>query len=227
MTEDRRAGPARGAPGAGRPDERESLDTAVPVRRSGVPWIDDLRGRVAERPGQRTGGRVWAAVALVLVPREGAHPADPRDLELLLIERARREGDPWSGHMGLPGGRWEPADADALVTAMRETREETGIALSERHLIAELDDYVPMWRPNADLVVRSFVFALPARPLTEPSDEVAQVLWTSLAGLAACACRAEVDLRGTPIEVDAFRCGPHVVWGMTHRILCGLLERLC
>jgi 8-oxo-dGTP pyrophosphatase MutT (NUDIX family) len=31
------------------------------------------------------------------------------DLEVLLIKRARREGDLWSGHMALPGGRRDPA----------------------------------------------------------------------------------------------------------------------
>src|SRR4051794_19544078 len=46
--------------------------------------------------------------------------------EILLCRRARRAGDPWSGHMGLPGGRCEPADRDALATAVRETREEVG-----------------------------------------------------------------------------------------------------
>ena len=37
---------------------------------------------------------IWAAVALVLVPDPDA---------LLLIRRAELAGDPWSGHIGLPG----------------------------------------------------------------------------------------------------------------------------
>ena len=40
----------------------------------------------------------WAAVAVVLTP-------DPDSV--LLIRRAERTGDPWSGHMALPGGRRE------------------------------------------------------------------------------------------------------------------------
>ena len=40
-----------------------------------------------------------AAVALVL------RPGDAGELELLLIKRADYEGDPWSGHVALPGGR--------------------------------------------------------------------------------------------------------------------------
>jgi hypothetical protein len=67
-----------------------------------------------ERLGTRLAGRVpttvedpllaRAAVALVVVPDPDA---------LLLIRRAERPGDPWSGQMGLPGaeqsGRPRPA----------------------------------------------------------------------------------------------------------------------
>ena len=62
-----------------------------------------------------------AAVALVLVPRA------PDDADLLLIRRATREGDPWSGQIGLPGGRLSPEDASLEDAAMRETFEETGL----------------------------------------------------------------------------------------------------
>ena len=51
-------------------------------------------------------------------------------LELLLIKRARSERDPWSGHMALPGGRRDPDDTSLLDTAVRETREETGLDLA-------------------------------------------------------------------------------------------------
>ena len=54
---------------------------------------------------------IWAAVALVLVPAPDS---------LLLIRRAERAGDPWSGQIGLPGGRRDPGDPDLLATALRE-----------------------------------------------------------------------------------------------------------
>ena len=63
-----------------------------------------------------------AAVALMLRERSGR-------LELLVIQRAEKAGDPWSGHMALPGGRREPGDRDAYDTARRETLEEVGIDL--------------------------------------------------------------------------------------------------
>src|ERR671920_2114796 len=76
---------------------------------------------------------IWAAVAAVLTPAPDS---------ILLIRRADRSGDPWSGHMALPGGRREPGDTDLLATAIRETAEELGIELAHDDLAGHLDDVV-------------------------------------------------------------------------------------
>src|SRR3990172_9746127 len=66
-----------------------------------------------------------ARAAVALVFREG------RDgLELLFIKRAEHERDPWSGHIGFPGGRSEPGETDLRTTVARETAEETGLDLA-------------------------------------------------------------------------------------------------
>src|SRR5512147_1311947 len=63
-----------------------------------------------------------AAVAILLAERDG-------DAHALLIQRAERPGDPWSGHMAFPGGHREPHEHDLFLTAARETFEEVGIDL--------------------------------------------------------------------------------------------------
>ena len=70
-------------------------------------------------PGQRE-----AAVALVLQPQVSG-------LRALFILRAKKEGDPWSGQMALPGGHREAIDADLVETARRETQEEIGLDLNQ------------------------------------------------------------------------------------------------
>ena len=83
--------------------------------RSAADVVEAAVSTTAELSEQPSGGR--AAVALVL--RENA--GDP---EILLIRRAERKGDPWSGHMAFPGGREDARDESLLETALRETREE-------------------------------------------------------------------------------------------------------
>ena len=51
------------------------------------------------------------------------------DAEVLFIKRAARVGDRWTGHIALPGGKREPADASDRATSSRETREEIGLNL--------------------------------------------------------------------------------------------------
>ena len=51
--------------------------------------------------------------------------------EILLIRRADREGDPWSGHIAFPGGRVDPTDISTQATAERETLEEIGLDLQK------------------------------------------------------------------------------------------------
>ncbi|MEZ5557393.1 MAG: hypothetical protein R3E86_02440, partial [Pseudomonadales bacterium] len=49
-----------------------------------------------------------AAVAVIL--REVPAAGDCQT-EILFIQRAQKDGDPWSGHMAFPGGHLDPTDA--------------------------------------------------------------------------------------------------------------------
>ena len=95
-----------------------------------APGWDALCAALAVHEAQRveTKGR-RAAVALVLRERDDGRP------ELLFIRRAEHEKDPWSGHMGFPGGRAERGDASLEATAVRETLEETGLVVDPGELV--------------------------------------------------------------------------------------------
>jgi 8-oxo-dGTP pyrophosphatase MutT (NUDIX family) len=158
-----------------------------------------------------------AAVALVLAPSES------RGHELLLVRRAQRAGDPWSGHMALPGGRQEPGDEDLLATARRETFEEVGIELPSETLLGALDDLSPRSAPQR-IAVRPFVFGLARRPRVIENDEIALHVWTPLDELATSLSTTEIFHLGALQRLPSYVVGEHVVWGMTQRILEPFLE---
>ena len=162
---------------------------------------------------------VWAAVAIVLAPDPDA---------LLLIRRAERTGDPWSGHMALPGGRREPGDSDLLATAIRETSEEVGFALLPQDLAGSLDDVVPRTPVLPPIAVRPFVFTPATRPPVVLNPEVADARWVLLDRLLhpESRRRAQVEIQGGRREVEAYHLEDAIVWGMTERILSSLAAHL-
>lgn len=178
-----------------------------------------LKSRLNGRSRSQTDapGQLETAVALILAPGAAG-------MDALFIRRAIRAGDPWSGQIGLPGGRREPGDADRLSTARRETVEEIGVELAADALLGPLDDLHPSAASMVPaLVISPYVFGLAQRPATRLSDEVADVLWLSLAGLAAREARTVVKVRGVETEVPCFLSGDAVIWGLTYRIMKSLL----
>ena len=182
-------------------------------------WLAQ-RDHLAEEIQQ---GDRLAAVAAVL----RATPAG--ESEVLLIERARHEADPWSGHMAFPGGRRDPEDEDLLRTALRETREEVGLDL-ERHgqLLGRLDDLAAVARGRrVGMIIAPFVFRLEGSPPLEANRrEVETMLWAPLAPLA----RGEADtthpyvIDGQPAALPGYDVAGKIVWGLTYRMLSGLLD---
>ncbi|MDQ3223079.1 MAG: CoA pyrophosphatase [Gemmatimonadota bacterium] len=162
---------------------------------------------------------IWAAVAVVITP-------DPDSI--LLIRRADRMGDPWSGHMALPGGRREPADLELLATAIREAHEEVGLELERQHLLGSLEDVVPRTPVLPPVAVRPFVFLSPSRPPLVLNFEVASARWVALDELLRPEARRSVRLEvaGQSREVQAFQLENAIIWGMTERILTDLLQQL-
>jgi 8-oxo-dGTP pyrophosphatase MutT (NUDIX family) len=160
-------------------------------------------------------------VALVLAESR-AHSS----LSVLLLRRTEREGDPWSGHMALPGGHAQAEDADLLHTARRETREEVGLDLANAELLGLLDDVSPM--RSSEMVVRPFVFWLGQQQQAALSAEVAEVLWVPLDDLANDALRStrEVQIDGKALRVPAYVIDERVVWGMTFHLLERFLSRV-
>src|SRR5687768_14443779 len=207
---------------AGRSPEAMSRDSTPSLRLAAAlehPRIAHIADMLARRPGALItpdGIARHAAVALIM------RLAQDGDVELLMIKRAAYAGDPWSGHVALPGGRQEPADASLQHTAMRETFEETAVDLaSEGRLLGTLDEVHPRTPRLPPLIIRPFVFVAPSEITIVTSDEVAEAFWVPLGLLAHPSATGEATFtdRGIERTERSFRLGQHVIWGLTERIL--------
>lgn len=161
-----------------------------------------------------------AAVAILIRRGVSGEP------EIFFIQRAIYQGDPWSGQIAFPGGREEESDPDLSHTAMRETLEETAIDLHAcAELVGVLDDLHPRTVRLPAVVVRPFVFLVGDVMGTELSSEVADCFWVPFSQLLDRSVWRQATVRAGEMEMSrlAFHHGEHVIWGMTERILSGML----
>ncbi len=187
---------------------------------AGMSFREQIRRSLAEAaPAPPLTGPRTAAIALILLDADAS-------LELLLIERATREGDPWSGHMALPGGHRDATDADLAATAERETLEEVGLDLqAQGERLGRLSDCMPI--RGVPIAVRPYVYLLPARPPLVLSAEVRQALWVPMGRLLSNAVKATYTLvRGDQrLELPAWDIDGRLVWGLTYRVLDEFFRR--
>ena len=155
-----------------------------------------------------------AAVLVLLFPDEAgaAH--------LVLTERVTYEGH-HSGEVSFPGGKSEPADADASATALREAAEEIAldpIAAGVR-VVGSLE---AVWIPVSDFRITPIVAVAERRPLlaAEPG-EVARILEPAVSAFLPDAPIEVVKrtVRGWPLRYGGYSIEGLHVWGATARIL--------
>ena len=153
---------------------------------------------------------VTAAVSVILRKRMG---------EVLMIKRAERSGDPWSGQVAFPGGRVSAEDGSFRETAERETQEEVGIRLEES---ARFLGYMESVRAKTrDIRVAPCVFELTGRVRQRLGDEVASTFWLPLTAAVAAEKRSSYVLRrgGRRISFPSIVYEGQEIWGLTERIL--------
>lgn len=170
-----------------------------------------------------------AAVTLLLRETSGK-------TETLIIKRAEFEGDPWSGHLALPGGRAEAQDEDLLATAAREMREEIGIDLldaaspngARTRFIGQLPLIAPRNPGLPKIEITPLVALAPPNPVIQLSDEVESAFWVPISQLKREGPSATYFLRYEDLIIKrpAYPTERGLIWGITERILTNFLELL-
>lgn len=161
-------------------------------------------------------GNTAAAVALVLAGRE-------HELSMAFIRRAEHPLDPWSGHMALPGGRWDPTDPHPRAAAERETLEEVGLSVGDPHWLGGLSDVlVRLGGGDRRMILSPFVYYLGEEhaPFI-PNHEVAGAFWIPLSYLwdPRNASHLEWEREGRRLLYPAIRFQDSAIWGLTFRVL--------
>jgi len=133
------------------------------------------------------------------------------DLEsIALIRRQKRDDDPWSGQIALPGGMKKHGET-LQETAIRETKEEVGFLTIPQGYIGSFRTHV------REIVVAAFYTSVQEEPRFSIGNEVEEVNWVRINSF-------------TPTITDAgfpgYKFYGGVVWGLTYRILQECLKEI-
>lgn len=195
---------------------RLDLDRMRDLLSEGAARDADMRGALLDEAARQ------AAVALVL-------QSVGDDSKLLLIRRAEREGDPWSGHMALPGGHAEPEDHDSAATAMRETLEEVGLPLRREECLGTMAPLqVSAFGRPTGMWITPHVFAVQRPADLSPNAEVAATFWAPVSPMAMGEWDStkHVQRGNVQLKLPAIDVHGNLVWGLTLKMITTLFSVL-
>ncbi len=163
--------------------------------------------------------------ARTLKPAAVLLPIVKRDEPTVLFTRRTEHLARHAGQVSFPGGRVHEDDASLVETALRETREETGIGAEFVTVAGFLDSYETGTGfaivPVVGLLSEGFTLA------PDPG-EVEEVFEVPLGFLTDPANRRleSRQWQGRTRRYYAFTYGRHYIWGATAAMLVGFAERL-
>lgn len=183
--------------------------------------IEEMLAMCNSGSQQDSGSRTRASVAMIL------HQAAD-DLEILFIQRAAHDLDPWSGHIAFPGGKLEEGELECQA-ALRETYEEVGIDLGQGRYLGRLADITGT---NLPVRVSCCLFGMDrvvCRPVL--NEEVGDLFWVKLSDLRNPGSHLQslVAFDEKSFEVPAIRLpvdDKPVLWGITYRLVMQFLSLL-
>lgn len=157
--------------------------------------------------------------AAVLVPVTD-HPREPH---IVLTKRADHLSS-HGGEVSFPGGKWEPADSSLVVTALRESEEEIGLAPAAVEVINVQPHMYSLW----GIKVTPYVGII-------PHDVELQANPDELHSVFRVPVEFFLEDRRTRTDVyynndrewwsPVYHYGGYKIWGLTARILVDFLNR--
>jgi len=170
-------------------------------------------GRVLQLPVNQQ-NFCHSAVLVLLFPHE-AH------IKTCLIRRPSSMKN-HAGQIAFPGGKQEKEDHDLVQTALREAKEEIGLAIDQVHILGELS---PVFVQVSNFLITPVVGWMYHVPeiVIDPS-EVDEVIFISLAELVdeENRCKREVETLTGRMAVPGYCIRECFIWGATAMLLAEL-----
>jgi 8-oxo-dGTP pyrophosphatase MutT (NUDIX family) len=154
------------------------------------------------------------------------------DYSVLLMRRAFRETDRWSGQIGLPGGHAEEEDADLIATARRESREEVGIDPLDGEGAVHIGSLPPVQATSRaqrlPLYITPIVFYRPAVEEPVCGPEADEAFWLPITPASNGSLHEDYryEHEGLVHKLPSWNFEGRTIWGMTHGILHRFFDAL-
>jgi 8-oxo-dGTP pyrophosphatase MutT (NUDIX family) len=177
------------------------------------------RDEYSAYPEMRSPGQNEAIPAAVLIP------VIAREEPTLLFTRRTEHLARHSGQISFPGGRREAGDLSPVETALRETREETGIDPA----LVRVAGFLPRYRTGTGFDIAPVVGVIaPGFVLMPDPSEVAEIFEVKLDFFLDPNNIRQVsrELAGRPRLVHVFQPDGHYIWGITAALLMDFAARL-
>jgi 8-oxo-dGTP pyrophosphatase MutT (NUDIX family) len=177
------------------------------------------RDEFAAFPEMRRQGQAHPIPAAVLIP------VIAREEPTLLFTRRTEHLARHSGQISFPGGRHEEGDLSPVETALRETREETGIDPA----FVGIAGFLPRYLTGTGFDIAPVVGVVtPGFALTPDAREVAEIFEVKLAFFLDPANAKEIsrEMVGRARRVRVFEPEGHHIWGITAALLFDFAARL-
>ena len=127
------------------------------------------------------------------------------------------------GEIAFPGGKISDEDNDLLDTALRETKEETGIIVEREKIIGQLE---PVTTLNSGFTILPFVCILDKIENLMPNSEVDEFLEIPLITFLEALANDSDPEHNSIQEMYTFTFEDHLIWGASARMLKQITTKL-
>ena len=127
------------------------------------------------------------------------------------------------GEIAFPGGKISKEDDDLLDTAIRETKEETGITIGREQIIGQLN---PVTTLNSGFTILPFVCILNEINELKPNSEVEEFLKIPLDSFLQTLANDSNPEHNSIQEMYVLTFKNNVIWGATARMIKQITEKI-